>query len=87
MTRCLISIYLYTSVNQPPVFMQNNTPCHTAKSIMTFFAEENMNVINCLHRASHVTSHACSSISTYSDAICPVYVFLTKVRVKKPKYF
>ena len=45
------------------------------------------NFFNFCNHTRAITSHACSSISTYSDTICPIYVFLTKVRVKKPKYF
>ena len=37
---------LRTSVNQPAVFMQDNAPCHIAKSIKAFFAEENMTVMD-----------------------------------------
>ena len=37
---------LRTSVNQPAVFMQDNATCHTAKSIKTFFAKENMTVMD-----------------------------------------
>ena len=27
---------LRTAINQPAVFMQDNAPCHTAKSVKTF---------------------------------------------------
>ena len=35
-----------TFVNQPAVFMQDNAPFHTAKSIKSFFAKENMTVMD-----------------------------------------
>lgn len=37
---------LRTAVNQPAVFMQDNAPCHTAKSVKKFFSEENVTVMD-----------------------------------------
>ena len=37
---------LRTSVNQPAVFMQDNAPCHTAKSVKTFLSDENVTVMD-----------------------------------------
>ena len=37
---------LRSAANQPAIFMQNNAPCHTAKSIKTFFTEENLTVMD-----------------------------------------
>ena len=37
---------LKTAVNQPAVFMQDNAPCHTAKSIKKFLSEENVTVMD-----------------------------------------
>ena len=36
---------LRTAINQPAVFMQNNAPCHKAKSVKTFLSEENVTVM------------------------------------------
>ena len=36
---------LRTAINQPGVFMQDNTPCHTAKFVKTFLSEEGVTVI------------------------------------------
>ena len=33
---------LRTVINQPAVCMQDNTPCHTAKSVKTFLSEEDV---------------------------------------------
>ena len=33
---------LRTAINQPAVFMQDNTPCYTAKSVKTFLSEEDV---------------------------------------------
>ena len=34
------------AANQPAIFMQDNASCHTAKSMKTFFTEENLTVAN-----------------------------------------
>ena len=31
---------LRTAINQPAIFMQDNAPCHTAKSVKTFLSED-----------------------------------------------
>ena len=36
---------LRTAINQPAVFMQDNTQCHTVKSVKTFLSEENVTVM------------------------------------------
>ena len=36
---------LRTAINQPAVFMQDNAPCHTAKSVKTFLLEEDVTVM------------------------------------------
>ena len=36
---------LRTAINQPAVFMQDNAPCHTAKSVKTFLSEQDVTVI------------------------------------------
>ena len=36
---------LRTAITQPAVFMQDNAPCHTAKSVMTFLSEEDVTVL------------------------------------------
>ena len=36
---------LRTVINQPAVFMQDNAPCHTPKSIKTFLSEEDVTVM------------------------------------------
>ena len=36
---------LRTAINQPPVFMQDNAPCYTAKSFKTFLSEEDVTVM------------------------------------------
>ena len=36
---------LRTAVNQPAVFIQDNTQRHTAKSVKTFLSEEDVNVM------------------------------------------
>ena len=36
---------LRTAINQPAVFMQDNAPCHTAKSVKTFLSEEDVTVM------------------------------------------
>ena len=36
---------LITAINQLTVFMQDNAPCHTSKSVKTFLSEENVTVI------------------------------------------
>ena len=36
---------LRTAINQPAVYMQNNAPCHTAKSVKTFLSEEDVTVM------------------------------------------
>ena len=36
---------LRTVINQPAVFMQDYTPCHTAKSVKTFLSEEDVTVM------------------------------------------
>ena len=36
---------LRTSIHQPAVFMQDNTPCHTAKSVKTLLYEEDVTVM------------------------------------------
>ncbi len=36
---------LRTAINQPSVFMQDNAPCHTAKSVKTFPSEEDATVM------------------------------------------
>ena len=33
---------LRTAINQPALFMQDNTPCHTPKSVKTFLFEEDV---------------------------------------------
>ena len=37
---------LRSAANQPTIFMQDNAPCHTAKSIKTFFTEEILTVMD-----------------------------------------
>ena len=37
---------LRSAINQPAVFMQDNTSCHTAKSVKTFLSEENVTVMD-----------------------------------------
>ena len=34
-----------TAINQSAVFMQDNTPCYTAKSVKTFLSEEDVTVM------------------------------------------
>ena len=36
---------LRIAINQPSVIMQDNTPCHTAKSVKTFLSEEDGTVM------------------------------------------
>ena len=36
---------LRTEINQPAVFMQDNSPCHTAKSVKTLLSEEDVTVM------------------------------------------
>ena len=36
---------LRIAINQPAAFMQDNAPCHTAKSVQTFLAEEDVTVM------------------------------------------
>ena len=36
---------LRTAINQPTVFMQDNTLCHTAKSVKTFLSKEDVTVM------------------------------------------
>ena len=36
---------LRTAINQPVLFMQDNTPCHTAKSVKTFLSDEHVTVM------------------------------------------
>ena len=36
---------LRTAINQPAVFMQDNTPCHTSKSVKTFLSEEDVTIM------------------------------------------
>ena len=36
---------LRTIINQPVVFMQDNAPCHAAKSVRTFLSEEDVTVM------------------------------------------
>ena len=38
-------IFLGTAINQPAVFMQDNTPCYTAKSFKTFLSEEDVTLM------------------------------------------
>ena len=33
---------LRTAINQPAVFIQDNAPCHTTKSVETFHSEEDV---------------------------------------------
>ena len=39
---------LRTAINQPAVFMQDYTPCHTAKSVKTFLSEVDVTVMEWL---------------------------------------
>ena len=36
---------LRTAINQPAVFMQDNAPCHTVKSVKTLLSEEDVTVM------------------------------------------
>ena len=36
---------LRTAINQSAIFMQDNAPCHTAKSVKTFLSEEDATVM------------------------------------------
>ena len=36
---------LRTAINQPAVFIQDNAPCHTAKSVKSFLSEEDVTVM------------------------------------------
>ena len=36
---------LITAINQPAIFMQDNAPCHTAKSVKTFLSEKDVTVM------------------------------------------
>ena len=36
---------LRTAINQPVVFMQDNSPCHIAKSVKTFLSHEDVTVM------------------------------------------
>ena len=36
---------LRTAINQPAVFIQDNTPCHTVKSVKTCLSEEDVIII------------------------------------------
>ena len=36
---------LRTAINQPAVFMQDNAPCHTAKTVKTFLSGEYVTVM------------------------------------------
>jgi transposase len=38
--------YLGATRLQPPTFMQDNAPCHTAKKVKSFFEEENLSVMD-----------------------------------------
>ena len=37
--------YLRTAINQPAIFMQDNAPCHLAKSVKIFLSEEDVTVL------------------------------------------
>ena len=37
--------YLRTAISQPAVFMQDNTPCHTSKSVKTFLSKKDVTVM------------------------------------------
>ena len=34
-----------TAINQPAVFMQDNAPCQTTKSVKTFLSEEDVTIM------------------------------------------
>ena len=36
---------LRTVINQPAVFMQDNAPCHTVKSVKTFLSDEDITIM------------------------------------------
>ena len=36
---------LRTAINQPTVFMQDNAPFHTAKSVKTFLSKEDVTIM------------------------------------------
>ena len=36
---------LRSAINQPVVFMQDNAPCHTTKSVKIFFSEDDVTVM------------------------------------------
>ena len=40
-----VVLNLRTAINQPAVFMQDNAPCHTAKSVKTFLSGEDLIVM------------------------------------------
>ena len=37
--------HMRIAINQPAVFMQDNAPCHTAKSVKTFLSEEDVTIM------------------------------------------
>ena len=37
---------LRNAIDQAAIFMQDNAPCHTAKSVQTFLSEENVTVMD-----------------------------------------
>ena len=45
---------LRTTINQPAVFMQDNAPCHTAKSFKTFLSEEDVTVMEWPAQSSYI---------------------------------
>ena len=47
---------LRTEINQPAVFMQDNAPGHTAKSVKTFLSEEDVTVMEWLAQSSYMNS-------------------------------
>ena len=38
--------YLQAATAQPPIFMQDNVPCHKANSVTTFLTDEGISVMN-----------------------------------------
>ena len=47
---------LRTAIDQPAVFMQDDAPCHTAKSVKTFLSEVDVTVMEWLAQSPDMNS-------------------------------
>ena len=47
---------LRTAINQPAIFMQDNAPCHAAKSVKIFLYEEDVTVMEWPAQSPHMNS-------------------------------